>query len=178
MARRQPSAASACAVAFPNPWLEADGANPPESKLRDERGIRLVRSLNHVAYEELISYAQPAGAPFRTETLGGHPCWTSTTWALTAESFVREITLLRRAGFLFPGQRVWVANGGSGAFLLPELETGLPAEAEGAVREALQARDMVLLADLVRYELAPLAEQWHALSTELAGQLASPVASN
>lgn len=49
-----------------NPWLEADGANPPESPLRGRAGIRLVRSLNHVAYEELMAYAEPAGAPFRT----------------------------------------------------------------------------------------------------------------
>ena len=49
-----------------NPWLESDGANPPGSPLRGRRGIRLVRSLNHVAYEELMSYAEPAGAPFRT----------------------------------------------------------------------------------------------------------------
>lgn len=49
-----------------NPWLEADGANPPESPLRGRPGIRLVRSLNHVAYEELLAYAEPAGAPFRT----------------------------------------------------------------------------------------------------------------
>jgi predicted dinucleotide-binding enzyme len=48
-----------------NPWLEADGANPPESPLRGRPGIRLVRSLNHVAYEELLAYAEPAGAPFR-----------------------------------------------------------------------------------------------------------------
>jgi predicted dinucleotide-binding enzyme len=49
-----------------NPWLEADGANPPESPLRGRPGIRLVRSLNHVAYEDLLAYAEPAGAPFRT----------------------------------------------------------------------------------------------------------------
>lgn len=49
-----------------NPWLEADGAHPPESPLRGRPGLRLVRSLNHVAYEELMSYAEPAGAPFRT----------------------------------------------------------------------------------------------------------------
>jgi predicted dinucleotide-binding enzyme len=49
-----------------NPWLESDGANPPGSPLRGRRGIRLVRSLNHVAYEELMSYAEPAGAAFRT----------------------------------------------------------------------------------------------------------------
>ncbi len=42
------------------------------------------------------------------------------------------------------------------------------------LREALQARDMVLIADLVRYELAPLAEQWQALCTGLARQLEAP----
>ncbi len=49
-----------------NPWLESDGANPPGSPLRGHPGIRLVRSLNHVAYEELTAYAEPAGDPFRT----------------------------------------------------------------------------------------------------------------
>jgi 8-hydroxy-5-deazaflavin:NADPH oxidoreductase len=49
-----------------NPWLEADGANPPESPLRGRTGLRVVRSLNHIAYEELMAFAEPAGAPFRT----------------------------------------------------------------------------------------------------------------
>jgi len=49
-----------------NPWIESDGASPPDSPLRSHPGIRLVRSLNHIAYEDLISYARPAGAPFRT----------------------------------------------------------------------------------------------------------------
>ncbi len=58
--------AHAIVIDATNPWLEADGANPPGSPLRGRRDLRLVRSLNHVAYEELISYAEPAGAPFRT----------------------------------------------------------------------------------------------------------------
>ncbi len=40
-----------------------------------------------------------------------------------------------------------------------------------AVRQALEARDMVLLTDIVRYELSPLAEQWQALAANLAEQL-------
>lgn len=47
-----------------NPWVEADGAHPPESPLRGRPGV--VRSLNHLAYEELMAAAEPAGAPFRT----------------------------------------------------------------------------------------------------------------
>ena len=58
--------AHAIVIDATNPWIESDGASPPESPLRSHPGIRLVRSLNHIAYEELISYAQPAGAPFRT----------------------------------------------------------------------------------------------------------------
>ena len=58
--------AHAIVIDATNPWLEADGANPAGSPLRGRPGIRLVRSLNHVAYEELMSYAQPAGSPFRT----------------------------------------------------------------------------------------------------------------
>lgn len=49
-----------------NPWLESDGANPPGSPLRGQPGVRVVRSLNHLAYGDLMSYAQPAGARFRT----------------------------------------------------------------------------------------------------------------
>ena len=58
--------AHAIVIDATNPWLEADGANPPGSPLRGRPGIRLVRSLNHVAYEDLLAYAEPAGAPFRT----------------------------------------------------------------------------------------------------------------
>ncbi|HSN12700.1 MAG TPA: NAD(P)-binding domain-containing protein [Propionibacteriaceae bacterium] len=49
-----------------NPWLEVDGAHPPESPLRGPSGLRVVRTLNHLAYEDLIAYAAPRGAPFRT----------------------------------------------------------------------------------------------------------------
>jgi predicted dinucleotide-binding enzyme len=49
-----------------NPWLETDGQDPPLSPLRSHPGIRLVRSLNHLAYEDLGAYAAPSGAPFRT----------------------------------------------------------------------------------------------------------------
>lgn len=49
-----------------NPWLETDGQDPPPSPLRSHPGIRLVRSLNHLAYEDLGAYAAPPGAPFRT----------------------------------------------------------------------------------------------------------------
>jgi predicted dinucleotide-binding enzyme len=49
-----------------NPWLETDGQDPPPSPLRSHPGIRLVRSLNHLAYEDLGAYAAPHGAPFRT----------------------------------------------------------------------------------------------------------------
>ncbi len=41
------------------------------------------------------------------------------------------------------------------------------------LREALEARDMVLLADLVRHELPPMARSWSALLTELADEVAS-----
>lgn len=58
--------AHAVVIDATNPWLESDRASHSESPLRGLPGIRLVRSLNHIAYEELISYAQPAGAPFRT----------------------------------------------------------------------------------------------------------------
>ena len=58
--------AHAIVIDATNPWIESDGASPEESPLRAHPGIRLVRSLNHIAYEELISYALPAGAPFRT----------------------------------------------------------------------------------------------------------------
>ena len=49
-----------------NPWLESDGANPPESPLKGQPGLRVVRSMNHLAYEDLGACAEPAGAPFRT----------------------------------------------------------------------------------------------------------------
>lgn len=49
-----------------NPWTETDGQNPPPSPLRSRPGMRLVRSLNHLAYEDLSAYAAPSGAPFRT----------------------------------------------------------------------------------------------------------------
>ena len=49
-----------------NSWLEVDGADPPDSPLRTRRGLRVVRTLNHLAYEDLIAYAEPKGAPFRT----------------------------------------------------------------------------------------------------------------
>lgn len=49
-----------------NPWLETDGQDPPPSPLRNHPGIRLVRSLNHLAYEDLGAYAAPSGTPFRT----------------------------------------------------------------------------------------------------------------
>ena len=44
------------------------------------------------------------------------------------------------------------------------------------IREALEARDMVLLADVVRYELPPLCETWQALLSSLAGQIPVPAA--
>lgn len=49
-----------------NSWLETDGQDPPPSPLRDRSGLRLVRSLNHLAYEDLGAFAAPPGAPFRT----------------------------------------------------------------------------------------------------------------
>ncbi len=49
-----------------NPWRETDGQDPPPSPLRNHPGIRLVRSLNHLAYEDLGAYAAPSGTPFRT----------------------------------------------------------------------------------------------------------------
>ena len=49
-----------------NPWPETDGQDPPPSPLRGHPEVRLVRSLNHLAYEDLGAYAAPAGAPFRT----------------------------------------------------------------------------------------------------------------
>jgi len=58
--------AGAIVIDATNPWLEADGANPPESPLRGHPGIRVVRSMNHLAYEDLGAYAEPAGGPFRT----------------------------------------------------------------------------------------------------------------
>ncbi|MEW6198804.1 MAG: hypothetical protein AB1601_09095 [Planctomycetota bacterium] len=44
------------------------------------------------------------------------------------------------------------------------------------LRGALEARDMVLLADLVRYELQPLARSWQALLISLAEQVQAPAA--
>jgi hypothetical protein len=44
------------------------------------------------------------------------------------------------------------------------------------LRGALEARDMVLLADLVRYELQPLARSWQALLASLAEQVQAPAA--
>lgn len=49
-----------------NPWLESDGDHPPPSPLRNRPGLRVVRSLNHLAYEDLAAYASPPGTPFRT----------------------------------------------------------------------------------------------------------------
>ncbi|MBI4900823.1 MAG: NAD(P)-binding domain-containing protein [Actinobacteria bacterium] len=49
-----------------NAWLEVDGADPPASPLKGHKGLRVVRTLNHLAYEDLTAYAEPAGAPFRT----------------------------------------------------------------------------------------------------------------
>jgi hypothetical protein len=43
------------------------------------------------------------------------------------------------------------------------------------LRNALDARDMVLLADLLRYELPPLCRTWQELLTDVSGQ-ATPVA--
>ncbi len=45
------------------------------------------------------------------------------------------------------------------------------------VREALEARDMVLLADLVRYEMPPLCDQWRTLLYDLADRVATPAES-
>lgn len=42
------------------------------------------------------------------------------------------------------------------------------------VREALEAHDMVLLADLLRYELPPVAQQWTRLLDALAGAAPQP----
>ncbi len=39
------------------------------------------------------------------------------------------------------------------------------------VRAALEARDTVMLADLVRYELGPLAQTWHGILDHLADQV-------
>lgn len=39
------------------------------------------------------------------------------------------------------------------------------------VRQALEARDIVLLADLLRYELPALCDAWQALFSDLAGQI-------
>jgi hypothetical protein len=39
------------------------------------------------------------------------------------------------------------------------------------VRAALEARDTVMLADLVRYELAPLAQTWQHILNQLADQV-------
>lgn len=58
--------AHAIVIDASNPWLEVDGANPPESPLKGRAGLRLVRTLNHVAYEQLMAFAEPAGEPFRT----------------------------------------------------------------------------------------------------------------
>jgi len=40
------------------------------------------------------------------------------------------------------------------------------------LRAGLEARDMVLVADLVRYELRPLSQKWHELLSGLADELA------
>ena len=61
-----PAFAGAIVIDATNPWLEADGANPPESPLKGQPGMRVVRSMNHLAYEDLGAYAEPTGGPFRT----------------------------------------------------------------------------------------------------------------
>jgi hypothetical protein len=42
------------------------------------------------------------------------------------------------------------------------------------LRAALEARDTVMLADLVRYELAPLAQTWHGILNHLADRIEPP----
>ncbi len=49
-----------------NRWAETDGQSPAPSPLRGRAGLHVVRSLNHLAYEELGAYASPKGTPFRT----------------------------------------------------------------------------------------------------------------
>ena len=61
-----PSFAGAIVIDATNPWLEADGANPPGSPLKGQPGMRVVRSMNHLAYEDVGAYAEPTGGPFRT----------------------------------------------------------------------------------------------------------------
>ena len=61
-----PSFAGAIVIDATNPWLEADGANPPGSPLKGQPSMRVVRSMNHLAYEDLGAYAEPTGGPFRT----------------------------------------------------------------------------------------------------------------
>jgi predicted dinucleotide-binding enzyme len=58
--------ARAVVIDATNPWAETDGQNPPKSPLRSRPGLHLVRSLNHLAYEDLGAFAAPSGAPFRT----------------------------------------------------------------------------------------------------------------
>jgi len=38
----------------------------PARTLKGHPGMRAVRSMNHLAYEDLGAYAEPAGGPFRT----------------------------------------------------------------------------------------------------------------
>jgi predicted dinucleotide-binding enzyme len=61
-----PSFAGAIVIDATNPWLEADGTNPPGSPLKGQPGMRVVRSMNHLAYEDVGAYAEPTGGPFRT----------------------------------------------------------------------------------------------------------------
>ncbi len=44
------------------------------------------------------------------------------------------------------------------------------------LRDAFEARDMVLLADLLHYEMPPLCETWHGLLTHLADAVAAQAA--
>lgn len=54
------------------------------------------------------------------------------------------------------------------------LRNALPKLSE--IRDALEARDMTLLADLVRYEIPGLCGTWEELLTDIAGQIAAPAA--
>lgn len=58
--------ARAVVIDATNPWVETDGQSPPPSPLKGRPGLHVVRSLNHLAYEDLGAYASPKGTPFRT----------------------------------------------------------------------------------------------------------------
>lgn len=87
-----------------NPWLETDGADPPPSPVHQAPGLRVVRSLNHLAHEDLMAYAEPAGTPFRTAVAVSSD---------DVEARQEVATLVDALGFdpvQVPAQSAWLLN--------------------------------------------------------------------